>query len=1477
MDEYISNILDPKKTFQEFIRTKEYIPYTKEIDTDPQLELYEDGIMEAISLYNFYTNLALDYIVKEAMDLKEIKVLESFAIECINERDNLATLYDTQEQLSETQLDDEEAYKAPFCLEYMTTDYGSLVDKSGNEFITEEYIDVLLEDTDKYKTRFRKYLYNERIKTTKEVLRHYANAKSTLKGTPIKYYFPVLKQYKQRSIFTDHQYYFQNFMNRRDKSISPDAQLDMYFEFLTRLLSDKIYKEEGYTSFYTIIPVMTANGTKWGSPNDIFDYKKNLNPISCFYRMMKNKTATIKKEWKDKKILFWSPFGYFMVNINDFTPDELPLFINNIKRIITKEVPIQNEGNSAKVNTVLVVDKIEKANGITVNNLTGNSETITQDELEKKIEDSKKAAAEADKDELVNTIKQNAGAVDNPEKAAEELQQSEEFKRLIQDIQANDTNTVKISAARASRIVELNDSYMKSKTPEGKTVAETIASSNNLEELPVKELPVDSINEEWNNMESLSFNESYNIDADIYAIMAGFGDKDRISKPMSIVSWSKEDTSTSEDYIETFTFVLEGIDGRRSTLKFDVPKLINNRFMMLRGNDKTISNQLILYPIIKTDEDTVQIVSNYNKVFVYRYGQRSCPLSDKMIKASTKYKGKNIKFTLGDNSRICSKYDLPIDFIELASYFNYIEIAREGNVFKYYFNLDELNEDIKKYNLKVPANRTAVGIAQYTKDKVYDVITLEATDQTYADDIYAALAVDEEFRDLVISTKRASKYQYSRASILNTDIPVVVICSYLKGLEYTMKEAGIKYTITEKRPSPSMNHGVIKFKDGYIEYLSTYESELLMNGLMECNTEDYSVVEIVKGSTMWLDFLDIFGGRLKADGLDNFDDLMIDSPITTRACEKLGLPKTFTGALLYSNMLLADNKYNKHSDITGNRFRCAEIISGYVYKCVSKSYADYSTQYKKTGSGQMTMKQSAVIDAILLDPTASDLSTLTPLLEVEAANAVTFKGLSGMNSDRSYQLDKRTYDDSMLNVLAMSTGFGPNVGITRQATIDKNIVGSGGYIKTSTTDDMSVTKSFGITEAITPMSSTRDDPTRLAMTFIQTSKHTMNTKVMTPMLVSSGADQALAHLTSDTYAHKAKGNGEVVEFVDDEYMIVEYKDGNKEYIDLSKKVYKNSDGGFFITLQNTTKLKKGSKFKEGDVIAHDKDSFRDDFGPNNNLAFTGATLAKIAVMNTDDGFEDSCIISEWMSEALASDVVIKVPVILEKNTNVYNMVYKDYPIVEGDPLIVFQNAFDDEDANNIIKNITDDEGIDVTDIGRIPIRSKVTGFVQDVDIYRTVEIDELSESLQKIVKKYEADINKKKAMMKKNGIQIPPDMKPTYALPPTGKLKNAKDSVLIEFYLSYHDKLSIGDKITYYSALKGVAKNTFPAGLEPYTDSRPNEKIHSFLSISSINGRMVTSPLTIGSLNRLMIELSRSCKEIYDMEWKPVDELLMPM
>ena len=735
---------------------------------------------------------------------------------------------------------------------------------------------------------------------------------------------------------------------------------------------------------------------------------------------------------------------------------------------------------------------------------------------------------------------------------------------------------------------------------------------------------------------------------------------------------------------------------------------------------------------------------------------------------------------------------------------------------------------------------------------------------------------DEEYNRVSESVLNAKRYTYSKASILNTEIPVIVIMGYSEGLQTSLKKAGIEYEILDKREKYDKRIAdVIKFKDGYLKYRLTLESSMLLNGLKECNTEDYSIKDM-NNQAMWVDFLDLYGGRIKADGLDNFYDLMMD-PITVNVCKSYDLPYDYCEALAYASFLLIDNKYNRHVDIRGNRFRTNEIIAGYIYKAIANSYADYKNQLKHNKKeATMTIKRTAVIDSVMLDPTFSDLSILTPVLELESANSVSFKGLSGMNSDRSYGLDKRIYDESMLNKLAMSTGFAGNVGITRQATIDMAIETNRGMIKDSKISEMSDSKTLCITEALTPFGTTHDDPMRIAMNFIQTAKHGMRTKHSDPLLVSNGADMALPYLTSNEFSYKAKLDGVVKEITKD-YMIIEYfPDRNmpqikeKDIIDLRENVKKNSDGGFYLTTKLDTNFKVGQKFKKGDIIAYDKLSYSNAIGDGSHIAYKVGNLVKVAIMNTDEGFEDSAIISSKLSDDMSSKIIVKKDgIILPKNANVYNIVKKGQPIQEGEPLMIFQNAFDDETANSLLKTLSIDD--EVTELGHIPIKSKITGIVKDIKVYRTVEKSELSSSLKKLVDMYESEYDHIRSAMKKNKIDSKEFDAPNYKLQATGKLKNAQDSVMIEFYLEFDDKLAVGDKIVYYSAVKGVVKDIFPKDKEPYTDFRPNEKIHSLVPVQGTDNRMVTSILIVGSINKVLIELDRKVKEIMGVPWTDLD------
>ena len=1145
------------------------------------------------------------------------------------------------------------------------------------------------------------------------------------------------------------------------------------------------------------------------------------------------------------------------------------LFLRNIRMIIKNSMVLDPEAkigtkatSSARAIKMSIVDNIEKSAKIKIDDISG-EEPVGKNTTE---EEDKKTA-------IVQTVKAATANQNNEDDAIDSIDQNKEdaerIKKLMSDLATNpDDRGSNISGARASRMLKLQNDFLDSEF-EGKSMREIIKSNeigSEAETIKTVKLDIDSVNPEWKDMKFAATMGSYKLDDDIVRIFGSFYNK---SNPLVVRELNKEDTSTSDDLIETYTCKYESAKGERFTLKLDIPKFVDNQYMILRGNRKNIPIQLFLMPILKTEENAVQIVSCYNKIFVRRFGTnsgKSNPVTDKLMKALDK-EYKHIKTETGDNSKVCSKYELPIDYIDLASNYSKIETPR----YTFLFNQDYIRS---KYKID-DKNGLCFGIDKKTKEPIY---FKPNPDQPIFFSYYLQMMIETSLsntneRDVFIdnfnSAATAVRYCYSRASILGTNIPLVVICGLAEGLEKTMQKAKIKYSLSEARPKyDKATQDIIKFNDGYLLYNLDYSSCLLMNGLKQCATEEHSLTEI-NSRLMYLDFLDMFGGRIKADGLDNFQDCMVD-PITREVLQHYKLPTDYVSILLYANFLLSDNKFTKHGDIRSTRrMRRMEQVASYMYEVLSKAYGAYSTGLKHGRNVGFSVKQSAVIDRLLVGNTTDDQSILNALGEYEAYYAVTPKGPSGMNSDRAYSLDKRSFDDSMVNVLSASTGFAGNVGISRQATIDANIEGSRGYIYNDPdmeNGEINSVKTLCMTESLTPFTTTRDDPMRLAMGFIQTSKHGMRCNHSDPALITSGADEALPYLISNTFAYKAKENGKVVEIVPYEYMIIEYDkpvDGKShEYIDLSESVQKNSSSGFYVTLKLDTELKEGKRFKAGDIVAYDKQSFSDEMGADDNIAYNIGTLAKFAILNTDEGFEDSAIISNSLSEAMASDVVLEKEITIPKAANVYNLVKKGQEIHEGDTLMILQNAYDEEDVNMLLKNLAGSED-EITDLGRIPIKSKVTGVVQDIIIERTVEIDELSPTLKKVVNSYENDIKRKKKAMNQYGIEDENKTLPdTKAMPATGKLKNAYDSVVIRIYLMYHDKFKVGDKLIYGTAVKGVDKDVFPEGLEPYSEYRKNEKIHALLSIGSINARMVTSVLITTAINKGLIELSRKVKEM---------------
>ena len=1387
--------------------------------------------------------------------------------------------------------------------------------KNEGGFVLENVV-YFLNEAQGEDSALRKALYKDRIKARSEMIDLLNKVKEDFPNT-IKFAFPDINKYQSRNTFFDFYYYNELFF--KNTKLAVKRLYATYLTLLDRFINNPMYKNNGYTKKTIFIPILDWTNNR---RTRMWLYRESINPISIIYDMMITESPRLKEIFKDTDIVFFAKDKYFKINFSTLEEDmkksaiKFRLFISKIinnEEFDLDDVDTSMDNNiTSRVARTNLVDAIEISKGvdltqsvakaeeenkpmstkdviapkpvtklskpisnksntisnkaISTNKMVNNDVKSNDIILPKDINKDKLIDQQAKLSKISSKIVSYTNGIDNGVTDAEDmmnnLDNDTEFKELLSDINdiASDDTKVDMSSTRAARINDLNEKFLKSSV-QGKTVEDIL---NGPVDPPLKStnLNISTPNKDWSNLTYMNFDKEYDLDADIVKSFYHFT---KVSRPIAIRKLSAEDVSTSEDNLIKYTAECEDYRGKRFTIKLDIPKMIDNR-MKLRGNSKTIQTQLFNLPIIKTEFGTCQIVSNYKKIFIYAFNNsvagRSSSATNAIIKSLEKCTDKNIVITRGMNAKVSNKYQLMIDYIDLSNVYSIIETPN----FIFYFDQDEIR---KLYPDDIDESKgIPYGYDKETKSLLYYLSSSYI--RTFSSAIAEMLCNEsKEFEELFNAQKWNTSGTYSRCKLFNAHIPLVLICAYLEGLTTTLKKANIEFQLKETLPKEVRNNPsyiCIRFKDGYLWANSSYEANMLLNGLKDCSTEIYSISDI-DSKSMYYELLDDFGGKSRAEGLDNFYDCLVD-PITEEVLHHYKLPTDFVTILLYANALLCDNKFIKHTDTSSRRIRRAEQIAAYTYQVIAEAYGEYSRALKHGRDSVISVKESAVIDRIMASPITSDDSTINALNSIETTNAVSYKGNAGLNSERSYSLDKRVYDPSMLNVLGASTGFSANVGLTRQATMNMNIEGARGYVKQidGNTDKMNTANSLCATEAVTPFGTTHDDSMRTCMNFIQTAKHSMRTVESDPLLITCGADEAMPYMTIDRFAFKAKKDGIIKEATDD-YMIIEYSDGTKDFINLQMTTEKNSAGGFYVPLKldKAEGLYEGKKIKAGTILAYDKSSFSNSLGESDNIAYNIGKLAKVAIISTDDGFEDSGFCTESLSKSLATKVVLKVTAVVDKDCNVFSYAKVGDPVLPEDNLLVWQSKFEDEESIRLARSLSADI-VNDSELGKKTLKSTIAGKVSDLKIFRTVEIKDLSPSLQKLVKEYEAPIKSIRSKLEAEGIDST-SLPPSYKLDPTGKLKKAQEALLFEYYLEYTDSISQGDKITYFVSNKAVIKDVVPNSLAPFTDFRPNEPIDAFVGQVSIDKRIVTSSLVTGSLNKLMIELDRSVKDILGIKY----------
>lgn len=1115
--------------------------------------------------------------------------------------------------------------------------------------------------------------------------------------------------------------------------------------------------------------------------------------------------------------------------------------------------------------------------------------TTAKEALKKSIESSTEAKAES----IVSKLEQETDispaeiASNDPDtsdiSALSEIEtenEVEEDSTLIDRIyQYNMQRAVPKTPASSARDAELKKKQEQLKVG-GMTLKQLSELKTDNVPIPKKNISqaLHTTNENMKEVKFANFEKAYNENALQKDIMGAFESLNHMPVPMHIVDVKVEDTSDELNYKDTYHVTLEDENRQRHTLTVDIPKFLDDKFLLIGGNKKIIIKQNFMYPCVKTSSDTVQIVTNYNKLFIRRIGTKSISSVErlkKIIKTVPEFRNR-IKF--GNNSAANSKYISTVEYDECAKFMSQYK-TRDMIIF---FNRDAAEEYRNAGNYPLPEGYEENQVAFIGSYKGQGVWIDNSTQMVVGTESYQTKNVgygvidfifdqcSEDIRREYALIKAGKRLLYNTATIMAQTVPLASLLCYWEGITKVLQKMKTVYRFQKTLPRKGLiGENYLKFQDCYLVWRDTLESSLILNGLNIMDTTKWNYEDFDKIDPYAAYFKKVYGKVSILNALSNAYDWMIDN-ITLEILQYLNLPTDIVGLCIHGSNLLADNGFAPENRQFNYRVRSNEIVPAILYSQLATQYTHFRAGGPKK---KLSLRRDCVIKEILGLKTVDDYSVLNPIVELERFRTLTCKGFRGANLDNSYTIDKRQYDPTMLGVVAMSTSPDAGVGVMRTLALEPNVKTIRGYCDiTKNPNELHDTQLFCPAELTTSLGVARDDSIRTAMATKQT-KHVIPTRVSQPALISHGMDDVARFNLSSDFAVNADEDGEVIERNDEAgVMVVRYKSGKTRGIDLSNKIVKDGAGGFYLSNELVSTLKVGDKFKEGSALALHKNFFTNSKinGPRMNVG----PLVKVALVSTYNNYEDGNFITKKLSEKGATEFVFQKSAVIGKHANITQICHIGDSVEVGDPIISFDTSYEEQELNSFLNGLDNEKFASVAEQSSHVLHSKYSGKIIDIKIYASVELDEMSESLRALCKKYYNKVERKKKILTKydkDGTIVKCGVllnEPTGKVSPNqyGIIKgaNVEDGVLIEFYISHVDELGVGDKIVMFTALKTVISEVVPEGYEPFSEFRPDEEISATIPQSGLLGRMTPSIILTVAGNKVLVELKRKILEIYN-------------
>lgn len=968
----------------------------------------------------------------------------------------------------------------------------------------------------------------------------------------------------------------------------------------------------------------------------------------------------------------------------------------------------------------------------------------------------------------------------------------------------------------------------------------------------------------------------------------------RLSKadiPLFIESIEVEDTSDVMNQKDTYTYHLVDEDGKKHKIVLDIPKIIDNNYVFLGGNKKTILKQRLNRPIVKISPDTVQICTWYNKCMITRYGNAidSKTLAvTKQLSANKHYEKFKVVF---GNAKVRNKgyrTSLSFDYISRT-----IIEATVGDT-RFIFDLPKLEATMKELGIRekiIVGDDLACGITTVDGKPTlvrFSVDGKSSTEGKGIEDVIMSKMPPSIRTAVNTAASKGGRTAFARMTVLAKRIPVVYFMCFCEGFTKAMSDCGITYDLYDntkenKKRDWGTDKGTIETLDKIIVYDKyPYENSLLLNGFRGLPLHSYTFEELDSKDT-FIDMITLFYSNSNmAYPLSQFKDFLLDDA-AKEMLRDFNQPDELVPLLFYAIQLLVNNQYVGDTDMTSVRIRSTEIIPNIAYDCVVNAYGKYRQSKIRGGKGTINLPRNSVIKALSQSTLLDDASIANPVMTLEKFHTCTVKGstikginLGGQNKTNGMTMARRAYDPTMVGVFGITGTPDAEVGIKRFLTIEPNITSTRGYIESTADQDLDNLNSanlFTFAESLTPPGVRHDDPPRTGMMYSQTT-HMVMVEDSSPVLIGNHVESIVPYHMSGEFCFVAKKSGSIIDIKKGIY-VVKYDDGTFDSFDTNPIIHKNSSEGAYTEIKFTCEHPIGYKFKKNEVLAMEKRAFsRDENGLSASMNI--GVLAKVAIMSCYDIYEDSEPVSKKLSERLATTVIHMHPITLNAGTYLEKIVKIGDHVNTGDTLVKFDANSGDPEIEEFLAALKDRQDIvdELVESSQTTIKSDESGEIADIRVYSTVPIASLSPTLQKLVKNYHGRIQTKSNILEK--YKNPTDnkfFKCGQLLNETteevqsdfGRVKGNQvgEGVLIEVYIKSIDVIKKGDKQTNYCALKGVTSHVMPEGQEPFSEFRPDEEISALVAPLGILARKTPSIYTNLFGNKVLIELKRKLKEDY--------------